>query len=742
MRLKCLELSGFKSFAKPVKMEFPAPISGVGVVGPNGSGKSNVVEAIRWVLGEQSLKSLRGKKGEDLIFNGSQTAPRLGKASVSLIFDNKGKFFPVDFDEVKITRKVFRDGANEYFLNGSQVRLKDIIEILSKVGLGTSSHHIISQGEADRILSASPKERRQMIEDALGLKIYQLRKQESERKLARTEENISQVEALRKEIQPHLRFLNKQVEKAREELSLRDELKALYALYFAAEEKYLNEEKEKISERRAAPKAELEKIERDLAELSEDSRPASDEAKNEIGELKGELSKIETEISALGAERNSLEREMGRFEGMIEMEEKKEKRTVKEEISTDAVYKFTNKLSESIDAGLRSEGLKETKAALADIREAIKSFLSGLGVEVAVKSSDLENLKKKKEAVAVLIAGVGEREKRAFEERAELERKISERREALRAVERERYEMEARVKELRAILSNMDIREESLNAQVLEFEREKREAVALVGEEALSGRGDGDTAPPADFDRLDARRKIERMKIKLEDSGAIGEDAVKEYEEVKNRDEFFEKELTDLTGAADSLRELLKDLEEKINSDFKEGIDKINKEFYSFFVLMFGGGAAELKVVASKPRRKKEDEELAELEAGGEDGEENNEEGVDVSVSLPKKRINSLDMLSGGERALTSIALLFAMSQVNPPPFLILDETDAALDEANSQRYGNMLMNLSEQTQLIVITHNRETMKQAGVLYGVTMGSDSISKLLSIKFTEAERMVK
>ena len=152
MRLLRLELSGFKSFAKPTKLEFPAAISAI--VGPNGSGKSNVAEGLRWVLGEQSIKSLRGKKGEDLIFNGSQTAPRLGKASVSLVFDNRKKIFPLDYDEVKITRKVFRDGVNEYLINGSSVRLKDIIELLSKIGLGTSSHHIIGQGEADKILNA------------------------------------------------------------------------------------------------------------------------------------------------------------------------------------------------------------------------------------------------------------------------------------------------------------------------------------------------------------------------------------------------------------------------------------------------------------------------------------------------------------------------------------------------------------------------------------------------------------
>ena len=236
---------------------------------------------------------------------------------------------------------------------------------------------------------------------------------------------------------------------------------------------------------------------------------------------------------------------------------------------------------------------------------------------------------------------------------------------------------------------------------------------------------------------------MERMKIRVEDSGAIDNEVIKEYEEVKKRDEFFEKELGDLSQAIKSLKELLQELEEKIDHSFKSGIEKINKEFQDFFEEMFGGGKAELRVVVPPKRAKKEDSEDFDStsDVGEIAEEEEKEEGVEVYVNLPKKRIHSLDMLSGGERALTSIALLFAMSQVNPPPFLVLDETDAALDEANSQKYGKMLNNLSKQTQLIVITHNRETMKQAGILYGVTMGADSVSKILSIKFTEAEKIV-
>ncbi|MBU2010430.1 AAA family ATPase [Patescibacteria group bacterium] len=207
MRLKSLEIVGFKSFSKKTALEFGVAISAV--VGPNGSGKSNIAEAVRFVLGEQSFKSMRGKRGEDFIFSGSQNTGRRNQAKITITFDNTDRAFNLDFDEVILSREVFRDSSNQYCINNSQVRLKDIIELLSSVHIGASSHHIISQGEADRILSVSPKERKEMIEDALGLKIYHWKINESEKKLIKTSENLKEVELLRREIAPHLKYLKK-----------------------------------------------------------------------------------------------------------------------------------------------------------------------------------------------------------------------------------------------------------------------------------------------------------------------------------------------------------------------------------------------------------------------------------------------------------------------------------------------------------------------------------------------------
>jgi chromosome segregation protein len=212
------------------------------------------------------------------------------------------------------------------------------------------------------------------------------------------------------------------------------------------------------------------------------------------------------------------------------------------------------------------------------------------------------------------------------------------------------------------------------------------------------------------------------------------------------RDEFLAKELVDLEKSSDSLRVIIADLDIKLKQEFEEGVKKINSEFGRLFELMFGGGSASINVVREKKRRRSDTslEISDDGESSDEEGEENVEydEGIDIGVSLPRKKIKGLIMLSGGERALTSIALLFAISQVKPPPFIILDETDAALDEANSRKYGDMVESLAKYSQLVLITHNRETMSRAGVLYGVTMGRDGASKLLSIAFDDAVAVAK
>jgi chromosome segregation protein len=306
---------------------------------------------------------------------------------------------------------------------------------------------------------------------------------------------------------------------------------------------------------------------------------------------------------------------------------------------------------------------------------------------------------------------------------------------ALRESERESYELKAKQNAINAKLEMLRLRKDVLETVTTAYTNEQQEARVLVGAPEHIGKGEAVERSAQE----DLRKRIERIKIKIEDAGGgSGSDVLKEYESIKERDQFLARELGDLEVSINELKRLIAELKEKLDTEFKAGILKINKQFQEFFALMFGGGSAFLAIVVEHKRKSKEEDE----EEIAVDGELAFERGIEINVSLPHKKVKDLNMLSGGERSLTSIALLFAMSQVNPPPFLVLDETDAALDEANSKKYGNMIESLSKYSELIVVTHNRETMSRADVLYGVTIGSDGASKLLSIKFDEAVQIAK
>ena len=312
----------------------------------------------------------------------------------------------------------------------------------------------------------------------------------------------------------------------------------------------------------------------------------------------------------------------------------------------------------------------------------------------------------------------------------------------MRLLEREKFSLKVRHQELSSMLNFLKVREENLARETLSFDDEIKEGVVLVGNQILSYKDlkvEEQSLNNLDRDLQEGNKKqIERIKIKLEDASlGSGADLMKEFGEVNERDRFLAKEMEDLIKSIESMTKLITDLKDKIDIEFKEGIKKVNIEFNNFFSLMFGGGTGFLSIVTENEKKKVNEE----LEGNNEE-EIVFEQGIEINVSLPHKKVKELNALSGGERSLTSIAILFAMSQVNPPPFLVLDETDAALDEANSRKYGDMLEKLSQHSQLIVVTHNRETMSRAGVLYGVTIGADGASKLLSVKLDEAVAIAK
>jgi len=738
--LKRLEIAGFKSFARKTVLDFSS--AATAIVGPNGSGKSNVAEGFRFALGEQSMKSMRGKRSEDLIWAGSHATARSNRASVAIVFDNTEKngkrVFPkLDFDEVAIERAVFRDGSSEYSVNGSKVRLRDIQELLAGANIGETGHHIISQGEADRILIASPADRRAMLEDALGLKAFEFKKQEALRKLEKTRDNVGQVEALRREIAPHLKFLASQVKKLeRAEELIRDLAEGAKA-YFAIEEKYLHVEREKNAHDKRSARERLAVAERELAGLGDDA-----------GAQKDGLSRIEAvrqaerALDTAMALRAELSREVGRTEGAL-AEAKRRSAVVAREPYVKIPREDLTALRDEVERQARVTDLGAIEAALRSLRGAVVAFFTRFSPEegsdfIAEEQEAVARLESEREA---LLTKERERDTAVEDARTLLTKARADR----TAHEETGRESTARILQLaetrakeESSVAREEAREHELAYLAEEFTRDRAEVLALAGSAAFSYEP-LEILPSEDRKtQEDRKRNLERLKIRVEEAGGTGEEVRKEFDDAKAREEFLARELEDLSKSATGLEELIDGLDEELAKTFAEGLHKVNASFSDFFALMFGGGSAKLV--------------LEELEKADVDLEEDEEEsvveekrvkpGIEISVALPKKRVQSLMQLSGGERALTSIALIFAMSQVNPPPFLILDETDAALDEANSRRYGDMIEELAKKSQLIVITHNRETMSRAGILYGVTMGNDGVSKLLSVKFEEAVSVAK
>ena len=410
-------------------------------------------------------------------------------------------------------------------------------------------------------------------------------------------------------------------------------------------------------------------------------------------------------------------------------------------------------LETEIEKSLGRDDVDQLKRALTDVLHTLRAFMKRTEPteleDTKSEEAELSNLEHELRDVTKKLSALEKDEQEAQAVYDTLRKTIEQETALSHEAERAVFMLVSEQRQVEIDIEQIDRELAVLERDRMEFKRELQEAVTLIKSAAsnyytyeivdngVTVTNEAIVAEDRDIQR-ERRHQLEKLKIRLEELG-IGatDDVVKEYQNAVERDEFLAREIADLETSVAKLEGLITELNEQLHERFVVGIDKITLEFNRFFVLMFGGGKAELKRI--KPKIKKLDDEGLELL---EEEEDETQEGVEIDVSLPNKRVKGLEMLSGGERALTSIALIFAMSQVNPPLFIILDETDAALDEANSRRYGDMIEALAEKSQLILITHNRETMSRAGILYGVTMGSDGVSKLLSVKFAEATSVAK
>lgn len=760
MYLKRLELNGFKSFANKTVLDFLPECEvaegkkcGItAIVGPNGSGKSNVADGIRWAIGEQSSKNLRGKKSEDVIFSGSGKKARQGSASVTLHFDNSDKRIPIEYSDVSVTCKVYRSGESEYLINGNKVRLLDVVDLLARAGVGRDSYCVINQGMSDSLLAATPAERRSFFEDAAGVKPYQIEKDRATRKMDASRENLLRVATLLSEIEPHLKHLRRQAEKVAQAKTIGERLRGkqmeLYSYLWAE----FQSERDRLVKDREQSVERLTALETVVAALQKETETLAGAMEED-----GSLDMLGEAIAKFRTEKNERERERAVIAGRIEIEEEKKKdreevavitvdltyvRSALERIRKDQESLIAKIVAGKNDASQWESLVKEAEAIAVSLRELDEKAGKGSVVEKKIISLP----ESERNIIDERLAELNGESEQLMKVMLALEKNIVEKESEVKTarekgrVARERYfhlERELREKEhllqkekddlneMKVGLARVEVREEDLIAEVrLE-----------LNVEPASLMWDG---VPRDREKL--MREISRLKVESEQAGGIDPTVLEEYDETEKRFQFLTQESEDLRKAMESLDAVIREMDTKIDHAFAEAFDNIAQEFSRYFQMIFNGGKAELKKTRIRPRRKEAEEGDEEMKI--EETPEEGELGIDITACPPGKRIESLASLSGGERSLTSLALLFAIISHNPPPFAVLDEVEAALDEANSRRFSRILQDLGATTQFIAITHNRETMRQASLLYGVTMGADGVSQLLSVKLDKAEAIAK
>jgi chromosome segregation protein len=732
MHLERLEIQGFKTFAKKTILTFLPPKEGhfpvTAIVGPNGSGKSNSADAIRWVLGEQSLKLLRGKQSDDVIFSGAEGKARAGFAEVTLQLNNEDKSMPIEYENVVITRRLYRDGTSEYLLNESHARLIDIQLLLAQANVGQRSYSVIGQGMVDHILVSTPEERKQFFDDATGVKQFQIKRHEAMLKLKHTLENLTDAEMVLQEIEPRLRSLKRQASRLEKREEVETQLHALEQTYYGnlwwqivddmnerkltfsevnkkikTIEKELDDLEKKMvvierSETTDEGLRELQKKYREIQHKREQARHTQFETEKEI-----ELAKIKVQSNWAPLPLIKI------IEGIEEIKKKltlMSSRAKSRDLNNfDEVFKiadeafiFSNKLVSQLQRPNATDMKPDPK----------------LVAKLSLLKQEEEKLNKELVRIEKEIDSHAQKEKEARTELIETQRSLRAKQQDLHLLEQERNQSEIE-------LARLEERQQGLIREMDEFMKER--AVNLrtnlpPTRGGIKGGGSEETYP-----------EIQRLRYKLELIGGIDPEVMKEYTEIQERFDFLNTHVTDLRQAMRSTEKIIKELDEKIEQQSKKLFGEINKKFQHYFKILFGGGSCALVKVSQSVIPEVE---LSNEPVEGVMSQINQSEGVDIQATPPGKRLKALNLLSGGERALTSIALLSAIMDVNPSPFVVLDEVDAALDEANTIRFAAILDELSQKSQFIIITHNRATMEKADVLYGVTMGDDGISNLLSV----------
>lgn len=726
------------------ELDFLAPTAtskGVtAIVGPNGSGKSNVADAVRWVLGEQSAKLLRGKKAEDVIFSGSEKRARANFAEAILHLNNEDGALPLDLSEVTIARRIYRNGDSEYLINKKKVRLTDIQLLLAEANFGARTYSVIGQGMIDSILVASPQERKEFFDEAAGVRQFQIKRHQSVNKISAAKENLAQAEMLITEIEPRLRSLSRQVKRLDQREALEEELHALLHQHYGGLWTELKSQLDVCLEK-------VEMLKKDWKE--KDSMLET--ARKELAKLEKEetgddaYSSMHANYEKLLEEKNSLHARRMKAKSQMEIARQVQKQVARAMPLSRIIERVGSagrgqasaiselKQADSLDKAVSTvpafeqvqesiEGLRQNLERPApEVTEEKQQQDPDLLKEIEKFDGKLKNIEEKIGKAQDELRGYSQGETKKKEKFFSLQRVLQDKIGSAHALERQ-------LNEEKIELAKLETRREAL----------EQEMEAELSENAE--RAKASYTPDSNVDRSELVPNIEKLKYKLQLIGGIDPEVVREHEETKSRYEFLESQINDLRKAISDLERVIAELDFTIKARSDAAFRKLNKGFDRFFKTLFGGGKAELVQIKEQKKPEPADEEEGVEEETGEDEPEEQMAGIDIVATPPGKKIKNITMLSGGERALTSIALICAILDNNPSPFVVLDEVDAALDESNAERFATILEELSAYSQFIIITHNRYTMRRANVLYGVTMHDDGTSHILSINMDEVDTL--
>tara|TARA_B100000927_G_scaffold78039_1_gene62116 strand:- start:823 stop:3033 length:2211 start_codon:yes stop_codon:yes gene_type:complete len=735
MRLKSLKLAGFKSFVDPIEIDFPGIMCGI--VGPNGCGKSNIIDAIKWVKGELSAKSLRSESLQDVIFNGSDSRKPVSHCSVELAFDNSENFLGgeyLKFDEVSVKREMGRDGQSTYFINNAVARRRDVQDLFLGTGLGGNSYAIIEQGIISSLVGAKPEELRSYVEEAAGISKYKERKRETESRIRRTSENISRLKDLEDEVKRSIRRLKAEAnltsrykklrvkEQEFQKFIVNDDLKVLLASMNESQKENdsIDKDLEKIDGDRLNFVAKRDvvktKLMEGLKEL-EDEQRSFFEAGAKISLIEEKERTVNVRINDLINEEkknitnlDDLSKELGSSDNSMDDLDKK----ILEQIKSDSL-----KAIAKLEADLSSKDETQLTASFQNFWQKGYEFGQGQSGDASEK---IDSLKKQ----------FAERNKQIINEVESLKKELGKEKSELTNFIELRKNQELKVMELKANQDKANEELRNFESEITKLETEKDRIVHQRNEKELNKRSI-EIEVKEKQEKLDSFEEIkdiegereeiivdlEKLQKRIMNLGPINFAAPETLEAEVQRKEVLSGQIEELEVSLNKLDEAIKKIDRESNKSFHDCLNSVNKHLEEMFPKLFGGGFCKLDLL-----------------------DKTEDSGLMLMARLPGKKNTKLSQLSGGEKALTALALVFSLFSINPAPFCLLDEVDAPLDDENTARFINLVNEMSEKVQFIFVTHNKISMEKSTHLLGVTMRDLGVSKVVSVDVEQAMELAQ